>query len=345
MELEKKFREMLNKMQAYEYMFQLAGWDSNTEAPRDSFKRRAEVLGILSKEVFALETAPEYQEVINMLYESIDTLDDHLKREIKKAKRGLDKIVNIPENEFIEYQKLLQMSQLVWEDAKKNNDYDSFKDNLRQLIDYNRKFALYYAPDKDPYDTMLDDFEEGMTTKEYDQFFGQLKEELVPFVKEVLKSGNNKYDHLINDHYDAKKQETYCDYLIDVLKFNRNRGLMKKSVHPFTWNTSPEDVRFTTRYLKFTYSLVFLPQSMNWATQPMNNRFQPNLTVHCCMVELPWVFTSRNPDSMKTSSAEALSFGRHISINSKNCFLNKPKESHLRICIKPSIRQKHHWLE
>ncbi|HOO43454.1 MAG TPA: carboxypeptidase M32 [Bacillota bacterium] len=258
MELEKKFREMLNKMQAYEYMFQLAGWDSNTEAPRDSFKRRAEVLGILSKEVFALETAPEYQEVINMLYESIDTLDDHLKREIKKAKRGLDKIVNIPENEFIEYQKLLQMSQLVWEDAKKNNDYDSFKDNLRQLIDYNRKFALYYAPDKDPYDTMLDDFEEGMTTKEYDQFFGQLKEELVPFVKEVLKSGNNKYDHLINDHYDAKKQETYCDYLIDVLKFNRNRGLMKKSVHPFTWNTSPEYVRFTTRYLEnYVFSSIF----------------------------------------------------------------------------------------
>jgi len=258
MELEKKFREMLNKMQAYEYMFQLAGWDSNTEAPRDSFKRRAEVLGILSKEVFALETAPEYQEVINKLYESRDTLDDHLKREIKKAKRGLDKIVNIPENEFIEYQKLLQMSQLVWEDAKKNNDYDSFKDNLRQLIDYNRKFALYYAPDKDPYDTMLDDFEEGMTTKEYDQFFGQLKEELVPFVKEVLKSGNNKYDHLINDHYDAKKQETYCDYLIDVLKFNRNRGLMKKSVHPFTWNTSPEYVRFTTRYLEnYVFSSIF----------------------------------------------------------------------------------------
>jgi carboxypeptidase Taq len=32
------------------------------------------------------------------------------------------------------------------------------------------------------------------------------------------------------------------------MKFDRGRGLLKKSVHPFTWNTSPADVRLTTRY-------------------------------------------------------------------------------------------------
>ena len=33
---------------------------------------------------------------------------------------------------------------------------------------------------------------------------------------------------------------------------------MKKSVHPFTWNTSPEDVRFTTRYLEnYVFSSIF----------------------------------------------------------------------------------------
>lgn len=258
MELTKKFREMLNKIQAYIYVFELLGWDSNTEAPRDSFGRRAEVMGLLSKELFALQTAKEYQDVINQLYEQIDSLDDHLQREIKKAKRDLDKTVNIPENEFVEYSKLIQLSQLVWEDAKKNNDYNSFKGNLEKIIMFNKKFAGYYAPEKDPYDVLLDDYEEGMTTKEYDEFFGKLKEELVPFVKEVLKAGNTNYDKLINDYYDPKKQEAFCDYLVDVFKFNRNRGLMKKSVHPFTWNTSPEDVRFTTRYLEnYVFSSIF----------------------------------------------------------------------------------------
>ncbi|MDY0318209.1 MAG: hypothetical protein RBQ64_06495, partial [Candidatus Izemoplasmatales bacterium] len=58
MDLEKKFREDIKKIKAYTYVLSLAGWDSNTEAPRNSFRRRGEMLGVLSKELFALETNP-----------------------------------------------------------------------------------------------------------------------------------------------------------------------------------------------------------------------------------------------------------------------------------------------
>ncbi len=258
MELEKQFREMIKKLHAYYYVMNVIGWDSNTEAPRNSFKRRAEMMGILSREVFAMETSKEYQDIVNGLYNKLDKLDDHLQREVKKAKKNLDKIINIPEDEFVEYQKLIQMSQIVWEDAKKNSDYESFKPNLQKLIEFNKKFALYYDKEKDPYDTMLDDFEEGMSMKEYDLFFDTLKKDLVPFVKQVIAKPMTKYDKLITDYFDPKKQQEYCEYLIDVMNFNRDSGLMKKSVHPFTWNTSPEDVRFTTRYLEnYVFSSIF----------------------------------------------------------------------------------------
>jgi len=257
-DLENKFRIKIKKIQAYEYVFNLLGWDSSTEAPRESHTRRAEIMGILSKELFELQTEKEYQDIVNELFSKLDTLDSLMRREIKKAKKELDKIVNVPVEEYVEYTKLIQMSQLLWEDAKKNNDYDSFKDNLKQIIDFNKKFALYYNPNNDPYDTLLDSFEEGMTTKEYDAFFKQLKEELVPFVKKVLKYSMNEYDYYIINYYDPKKQEEFCEYLVDVMKFNRDRGLMKKSVHPFTWNTSPQDVRFTTRYLeRYVFSSIF----------------------------------------------------------------------------------------
>lgn len=258
MKLEQRFRTMIQKMQAYQYVFNLLGWDSETEAPRESHERRAEIMGVLSKELFALETAQEYQDVVNELYEKLDTLDDLLQREVKKAKKNLEKIINVPEEEYVEYTKLIQKSQLVWQDAKQNNDYESFKGNLEKIIDFNKKFALYYAPDKDPYDTLLDEFEEGMSTKEYDEFFDTLKRDLVPFVKEVLQHPMKEYGDFINDYFDPKQQQEYCDYLMDVLKFDRNRGLMKKSVHPFTWNTSPQDVRFTTRYLEhYVFSSIF----------------------------------------------------------------------------------------
>ena len=258
MQSKEKFREILNKIDAYNYMLTIVGWDSATEAPRESFKRRAEMLGVISKELYALSVSKEYQEAIEDLHLNIDKLDNNLQREVKKARKSLKKVINIPEEEFVEYNKLVELTQRVWEDAKANNDYSAFKGNLEKIIDYNKKFALYYAPDKDPYDTLLDEYEEGMTTKEYDDFFNHLKIELVPFVREVLKKTNQDYDSFINDSYNPKKQEEFCEYLIDVFNFDRNRGLMKKSVHPFTWNTSPEDVRFTTRYLEnYVFSSIF----------------------------------------------------------------------------------------
>ena len=258
MDFEQRFREYVKKIKAYNYVMQLAGWDSNTEAPRNSFKRRGEMLNIIGKELFSLSTNPEYIEIVNTLSSNSNNLDYLLQREVKKAKKEIDKILNIPEDEFLAYQKLINDSQLVWEDAKENNDYESFKGNLQKIFEYNKKFALYYDTEKNPYDTLLDDYEEDMTMKEYDEFFDALKKDLVPFVKEILEVEKPNYDSFINDKFDVKKQSEFCDYLIDVLHFDRNSGLMKKSVHPFTWNTSPEDVRFTTRYLEnYVFSSIF----------------------------------------------------------------------------------------
>lgn len=258
MELLKQFREMQMKQKAYGYVLTIAGWDSNTEAPRGAFARRAEMLGVISGELFQLGTSKEYQDVVYGLYEKLNELDNITQREIKRAKKDLDKIIKIPKEEYIEFNKLINLSQKVWEDAKKNNDFNSFKPNLEKIVVFMKKFIAYYKPEEEPYNVLLDEFEEGMTMKEYDKFFKTLKEELVPFVHEVLNSGKKLNDAFITDIYSKEKQKEYAEYLIDVLAFDRDRGLMKESVHPFTWNTHSGDVRFTTRYLEdFMFSSIF----------------------------------------------------------------------------------------
>ena len=96
MELLKRFKEMQMKQKAYGYVLTLAGWDSNTEAPRGAFARRAEMLGVISGELFQLNTSKEYQATVNGLFEVLSDLDDVTQREIKKAKKALDKIIKIP---------------------------------------------------------------------------------------------------------------------------------------------------------------------------------------------------------------------------------------------------------
>ena len=258
MELVNKFREITNKMKAYNYVMSVVGWDSNTEAPRNAFQRRAEMMGVISSEQFKLATSQEYQDVVYGLFEKFDELEDSLKREVKKAKKELDKIVKIPEDEFVEYHKLINLSQKVWEDAKEQSNWGLFKDNLVKIVDFNKRFITYYEIDDHPYNVLLDDFEEGMSMEEYDKFFEVLKTDLVPFVKEVLNSGKQVKEELIVDFYDKKNQKKFSEYITDVLAFDRDSGLMKESVHPFTWNTHPGDVRFTTRYLeRFVFSSIF----------------------------------------------------------------------------------------
>ncbi len=258
MELLVKFREMLNKMKAYNYVMNVVGWDSNTEAPNNAFERRAKMMGIISGEQFKLATSKEYQEVVYGLFERINELDDSVQREVKKAKKALDKIIKIPENEFVEYHTLINLSQKVWEEAKENSDWDSFKGNLEKIVDFNKRFIQYYEIDDHPYNVLLDDFEEGMNMEQYDKFFTTLKADLVPFVKEVLNSGKQVNEELIIDFYSKEKQKEFSEYITDVLAFDRTSGLMKESVHPFTWNTHPGDVRFTTRYLEnFVFSSIF----------------------------------------------------------------------------------------
>lgn len=258
MDLLTKFREIQMKQKSLIYVLTIVSWDSATEAPNASFARRGKMLAYISGELFKLGVSEDYQEVVNGLFKQLETLEDSVQKEVKKAKKDLDKQIKIPESEYVEYQTLVNMSQKTWELAKENNDWDLFKGNLEKLVDFNRKFITYFDTTMEPYDVLLDDFEEGMNMAKYDEFFDVLKRDLVPFVRKVLKEGKPLKRDFTLDSFNTDKQKIFCDYLIDVLSFDRDKGLMKESVHPFTWNTDPSDVRFTTRYLEnLVFSSIF----------------------------------------------------------------------------------------
>lgn len=258
MDFLKVYREIDLKQSAYGYVLNILGWDSATEAPRGAFSRRGQMSGIIRGELFKLQTGKEYQEAVYGLFAQYNDLEPALQKEIKKAKKELDKTIKIPKDEYVEYGTLVNLSQKLWEDAKENNDWESFKGNLVKLIDFNRKFITYYDMDMEAYDVLLDEYEEGMSMIEYDQFFDVLKTDLVPFVRKVLKDGKPLRIDFTEDYFEPSKQKEFCEYLMNVLNFDQDKGLMKESVHPFTWNTHPSDVRFTTRYLdNLVFSSVF----------------------------------------------------------------------------------------
>ena len=48
--------------------------------------------------------------------------------------------------------------------------------------------------------------------------------------------------------FDKAKQREFCEYLRDVMCFDKTRGIMKESEHPFTSGFGTDDVRITNHY-------------------------------------------------------------------------------------------------
>lgn len=258
MELFEQFKAMQKKQKAYAFVLSIAGWDSNTEAPKKCFPHRADMLSVISGENFSLMTSNDYVKTVEALIERQDDLDETQKKEVKRAKRNLDKIVKIPKDEYVDYAKLINLSQRIWEEAKEKDDYAHFKPYLKKIIAAKKRMVEYRSDRPDKYNILLDDFEEGMDMETYDTFFDAIKEELVPFVKKVLAAKKDDDNPLENVSFDRHRQKQFVEYLIEVFDYDLDRGVLKESVHPFTWNTHTQDVRFTVRYLEdYLFSSIF----------------------------------------------------------------------------------------
>lgn len=237
------------KLRAYHYAMWVLSWDQETETPRNAFDYRTQQIEILTNEIYAIESEPKYLESIEKLYENIETLDDVLAVEIKHAYKDLRIIKLVPKKEYIDYQVLQSQSAQIWAEAKDKDDFSIFEETLEKIVKYNKKLTKYLeTPALKGYDVLLDLYEEGYTVKEYDLFFDLLKKELVPFVMSATAQRLTVTRKLTKGFFPVDKQAKFSDYLLDVMHFDRTRGVLKESVHPFTSNVSSTDVRITTAY-------------------------------------------------------------------------------------------------
>ncbi|XMB66726.1 carboxypeptidase M32 [Mycoplasmatota bacterium zrk1] len=257
MEIIKKYENYRKIIKSYGFALSTISFDAQTIAPKKSAKYRAEMISTLSGEAFKISTSDEYIEIVNELFGIKDQLEENLKREIEKVYKDINREKNIPKEEYIAYRKTLSLANTKWEEAKQKSDYNIFKDHFKELIKYIKKFNEYTNPDENVYDVKLDDFEEGYTINKYDEFFEYLKENLVPFVLEVLSKPEVDDNFITSKLYDISKQREFINYLLDVFNFDLDRGLLRESVHPFTSGINCNDVRLTVRYLE-----EFLPSSI-----------------------------------------------------------------------------------
>lgn len=247
-QLVSKYKEYRTQMQALGYANYLISWDSETIAPIGCFEIRSAQVGILSEMAYKIERSEEYINIVNSLNDNIDSLDEILKVEIKKVHKELMNTLKIPMKELVDYSILISKAQNIWAEAKNSNDYSKFKNTLAEIIVFNKKLSKYLEDSSlKGYDTLLDQYEEGMTKEKYDEFFKLLKEEIVPLVSKInqVKQDAPLWSKRL---FNIQKQKEFSAYLMNVMCFDQTKGLMAESEHPFTSGFGTTDVRVTNHY-------------------------------------------------------------------------------------------------
>lgn len=245
------FKAYLDETNNLSHAVTLLYWDMETEMPKEGFKGHSDSLTYLSTEVFKRNTSPELEHFLDELSkeENYKNLDETWQYIVKEMKKDLSLNKKIPVDFYNEYVRTRNEAGVAWQNAKKASDFSIFAPYLEKMIQMSRQEALYKYPDKDPYDVMLDTYEEGMDAATYDRIFGELKKDLLPLIDRILAAKEPDMTKF-NRTYEIAPQRKVEKLLLEYIGFSFDKGCTGETEHPFTLNFDSKDVRVSNHFRK-----------------------------------------------------------------------------------------------
>lgn len=227
----------------------LANWDNNVIMPTGGSSLRQEQLMFLSGKIYQKLNDPKLLELISKSEE--EDLDDWQIANIRNIKKqyihnqALDqKLVEATTKASIE-------CEFNWRSARENNDFKLFAKHFSPLLKLVQETSIRKAEmlDLDPYDALLDSYDQGRKSSEIDVIFSDLENFLPNFITKVKEKQLQQNTSPFNS-IDIEKQQALGLSCVKALGFDLNKGRLDTSIHPFSCGLGPQDVRITTRYDK-----------------------------------------------------------------------------------------------
>ena len=227
----------------------VAGWDQRTYMPKDGAGARAEAFAKISSLSQKIFLEKEFVSLIKKAQE--ERLNDYEKGIVRLLKRDLKIYQKLPPEFIEEFARVTSKAESVWEDAKRKNNFALFEPYLQKIIELSRKKAEYLGYERHPYDALLDEYEEGLTTRQSQEYFSSLKPRLSALFGYIKDSENYSLKNpLKNTDYNLERMKMLSSKIIDVLHGNKNNLRLDIAEHPFTMHLSTGDTRITTRYIE-----------------------------------------------------------------------------------------------
>jgi carboxypeptidase Taq len=222
---------------------QLLDWDSRVSMPHRGAAARADASATLTRLAHERFIADDVGELLEELGSAdLDGTDAAL---LRVTRREWERAIRIPPELAAEMSHTGGIAVAAWDEAKAASDFASFAPHLEKQLALKHRYIDCFPPTDTPYDVLLDEYEEGMTTAEVAAVFATLKEALVPLVEEVRVHDD---DPFIHGPFPIAAQREAGLKILQAFGYSDEEWRLDETPHPFASKPGFGDIRLTTHY-------------------------------------------------------------------------------------------------
>ena len=244
-------KRVLGEAEQYDHAARVLMFDQETICPADAMEEQGRVMAFLSNQSYKLIKDPAFVEAAENLYAHRDRLGERDSALAGLLHRAYLQNKNITPAMQHEFSLVFNRAFVKWSEARRASDYSLFAPSLEEVVGANRQMIDLRGADaagQTPYDCLLDDYEQGMTSGVLDEAFGTCKERLIPLLEKIVKSPRKIRTDFLRRPVTDDQQARMARWLLTQMGFNFARGTFTTSEHPFTESMGRYDARVTTHY-------------------------------------------------------------------------------------------------
>ncbi|MGZ0747838.1 carboxypeptidase M32 [Haloparvum sp. AD34] len=242
------YEALLDRARRWNSVSSAAGvlsWDQQVMMPEGGTPARSRQLSTLSSLEHELVTADETGELLDEL-EDVDLTDEQA-AVVREISREYERANAVPQELVEEISEASTEALQAWEEAKAEDDFDTFAPHLQKHVELKREYAEAIDPDRDPYEVLFEDYEPCLPLDQAESILEELRETLVPMIADIRESDADLAVDTFEGHFDEETQEELSREVLDVIGYDFERGRLDVSSHPFT-SGNQFDCRVTTRF-------------------------------------------------------------------------------------------------
>ena len=242
------YLELLQQLRQLARLESVAGlvfWDEEVNLPPNRAPWRAEQNAAMAKVIHQAAGNRKLGQLIDSL-EKRDDLDDAQSFVVREARRDYERITKLPETYVTRRAEVTSNAYHAWNRARQDDDFNSFAPFIERHLELAHEEANYLGFSEQPYDYWIDRHDPGITAKTITQLFTELRQSLVPLVKEIIDSTPPQYKSIFTG-FPISQQNEFLQRVITQMGFDKSRGRIDISIHPFCSGTT-FDTRMTTRF-------------------------------------------------------------------------------------------------